>query len=304
AVPSAPITGQELRNATLQVPRWPAGQTADCPRGPVRFDDGESAGAPGLKLTGDPVHVDVDRDGDEETVVALMCAPEGADYQVLAYGRTPAGGIRLVGQVLATAGSQGRPGVDVRHVHAIAAGSNGRVRVDVGDYPECCATASDLPQHQWRTYRFDGERFRQSGGPTSFGPNPKVGDLGLTASDVVMTRQADRSWRGTVVVRVTNTGPGAPPAQVEVNIGGLVRGATGWSGCTNDEFTPLCTVGVVPQGATRTLRLTVSTGTGSGRELLPSGGVVVAVHAQAGPDAAYPEPRLSNNRRQLYLIEG
>jgi hypothetical protein len=177
----------------------------------VKFTGGKGkdkdAGHYEIALQGDPVYADVDRDGAQETVMLVVCSPQGDDYQVVALDRDAAGKIVSLGRVVGSAGNLGKEGHDIETIWAVRAGDDGQVQVDVGEYRPCC-DAIQASQHQWRTYGWDGERFAQTGGPTSFGPNPKVTDLVVHPDTVHMTRQADGSWKGTLRVTVHNGGAG------------------------------------------------------------------------------------------------
>jgi hypothetical protein len=99
-----------------------------------------------------------------EAIQLISCSPQGSDYQVLAFDQDASGRVVTLGQVVASAGSQGREGVDIMTIWGIATGDNGRVRVDVGEYRPCCA-AAQASQHQWRAYGWNGRTFTQTADP-------------------------------------------------------------------------------------------------------------------------------------------
>ena len=78
----------------------------------------------------------------------------------------------------------------------------------MADIQPCCGTPQWSPQRQWRTYAWTGSRFNQTAGPTKFGTDPRLTDLTLSASDLVLG-PADTNGRrtGSVTVTVTNKGP-------------------------------------------------------------------------------------------------
>jgi hypothetical protein len=296
AVPGIPAT--ELLNATLTLPAWPDGLpgSTDCTSGKVRFVNGRSTAKYGITILGQPIQVDVDGDGTPESVVRVVCSPQAASFQVLAYGRSDGGGIRLFGTVIATPDGAGRDGVDVKYVHAVEATSDGHVRVDVGDWSPCCGMPEDLPQHQWRTYGWNGQRFVQTGGPTKFGPHPKGTDLTVAGADVAMTRQSDGRWHGTVSVRVTNEGSKAARAAVEVRTSAPVTVAEpAPAGCNplNPTFIA-CGPDDLAPGASRTVTIPVVSATD------PTGTVTVAVRDTTG----YPDHDPGNDTRTLRITAG
>lgn len=203
----------QLRNSTLQIPAWPKGWDADCPTGAVKFTSGKAGQNHIEALQGVPVYVDVDRDGAQETIVIISCSPQGNDYQVLALDRDTTGNVVTLGKVVGSAGNTGKEGSDIMTIWAIAAASEGQVRVDVGEYRPCCETPQ-VSQHQWRTYGWNGNRFTQTGGPTAFGPNPKVTDLVITADPLTMIKQGDGSWAGTLRVSIHNAAIFATPGEL------------------------------------------------------------------------------------------
>jgi hypothetical protein len=293
--PSAPhggISSAVLRNATLDLPAWPKGFDEGCPTGPVKFVDGQAA--PLLALQGEPVNVDVNHDGVLETIQLISCSPQGSDYQVLAFDQDANGHIGTLGKVVGSAGNLGRNGADIMTIWKIAAGDNGQVRVDVGEYRPCCA-AAQASQHQWRTYGWDGRMFTQTGGPTAFGPNPKVADLVITAGRLAMTRQADGSWHGNLRAAIHNAAgyptPGPVQFFISVDAGWQVNPATD-SGChvTPGEQPLECLLPVLPAGADRVVNLQVTAPAGA------SGGhcTLNALAVDANSHAGYPDRKGDN----------
>ncbi len=200
------IPANQLRNMTLTVPQWPGSLDESCPSGAVKFTGGKSARPPTgveLRFAGDPVYVDVNADGRNETVIRVDCPLQGLFTQVLAFSRNADGKVTTRGKVVGTHVE----GADVKKVWKIEAGGTTSVRVDVGDYSPCCGVSADYPQHQWRTYGWDGQRFHQTGGPTSFPSNPKKADLGVSAGPLRMSAQG-AAWSGRLTLTVVNKGPG------------------------------------------------------------------------------------------------
>ncbi|NMO55272.1 hypothetical protein HH310_29320 [Actinoplanes sp. TBRC 11911] len=259
--PDRKITAKALRNATLTIPAWPAdGFGTACPSGKVHFSGGRGGSL--LRLEGSPIYQDVDRDGAPETLSVLSCNMQGADYQVLAFKPGKGGAVTTVGRVV---GSGWDPG-DIQKIWSIQPAGDGEIRVDVGEYRACCNMVQ-ASQHQWRTYGWSGGRFRQTGGPTSFGPNPKVTDLRVSSDGVPMTKQADGTWKGTLTASVHNVAGFATPDRVQLGIraSGTWR-ATAAVGCTIDPdgLQPMiCTMPAMAKGATRTVTVTLTAPAGT-----------------------------------------
>jgi hypothetical protein len=300
--PSAPrggISSAVLRNATLDIPAWPKGLDDGCPTGPVKFVDGQAAHL--LALQGEPINVDVDHDGVQETIQRISCSPQGSDYQVLAFHQDASGRIVTLGKVAGSAGNLGRESVDIMTIWGIAPGENGQVRVDVGEYRPCC-NAAQASQHQWRTYGWNGRTFTQTGGPTALGPNPKVTNLAITAGRLAMTRQADGSWQGNLRAAIHNAAgyptPGPVQFFISVDAGWQVNPATD-SGChlTPDEQPLECLLPVLPAGADRVvnLQVTAPAGASSGH------GTLNALAVDANSHAGYPD-RKGNNEVSVEIV--
>jgi hypothetical protein len=294
AAPDGRISLRDLKRAKLDLPPWPATAEPGCERGS------------GVEIVGEPVYTDVDHDGAKETAAWLRCHSAG-EYKiskVTVFDRDAAGKVVTLGQVLETA-TGGDDGVVIRKVWQIQATDDGQLRVDVGDYYPCCSTAADLPQHQWRTYGWDGRRFVQTGGPTKFGPNPKVIDVRVTAGDLVMTETAAGSWRGTLTVKVDNLGPFAAPVRVLVNGRNQFRATgtgTGWDRCIGvpdgtAEFSAVCEAGTMRAGASQTLSLTFTSGS------KPSGALGVAAFHETD-DGGYPDLHYDDNGVEVAVTTG
>jgi hypothetical protein len=297
AAPDPGIPADEIRNGTLTLPPWPAGLPGSdgCRSGAVRFTDGTSTEPYHVTIVGRPAHVDVDRDGGPESLVLVRCTPQAAVFQVLVYDRAPGGQIRLVGRVLATPDGPERGGI--RFVHAVEPTADGQIRVDVGDYAPCCGVPADLPQHQWRTYGWTGQRFTQTGGPTAFGPNPKTADLSVTGPDVVLTAQGDGTWRGRVTVRLTNGGPGARNAGVWIDTpDGVTPAGPPPDGCSLAGSRTECRFAAVPVGAQRSVTLDLVSA------VAPAG--VVRVRAVYTDPTDYPDRTPDDNTRDLRITTG
>lgn len=298
ATPNAPngrISLAELSRATLQVPAWPSGMLGHCPHGAVKMDTEGSLDYTPLGILGRPVYADVDHDAAVETVINLTCSPQGSAQQVLAYDRDNAGRIYLVGKVVGSAGPNGRQGIDIQRVHRIAAAAGGRLNVDVGDYFTCCGDNPDSAQHQWRSYGWDGTRFVQVGGPTAFGPNPNVTDLAVTASDLVMVKQADGTWHGTLTTSVVNRGDYQAPVVLGLALPTVTASGGGWTGCDRpgDGYIS-CNLGTVSAGGSRTMRL------GFTATQDAAGQGTVSVHSET-ENGVFPDSNPDDNRISVHI---
>jgi hypothetical protein len=250
------ISLSQLSRARLDIPAWPEG--TDCVRDRVRIGDPASSTGPlHATFVGSPVYVDVDGDGDDETAVLIECRPQWADHKVMVFERDGDGTIVTVGQVVATGATAAD--ATIKRIWAIRSAPDGDIGVDVGDYAPCCLTKPDLPQHQWRTFGWTGNGFTQTGGPTAFGPNPKVVDLVTTARAPTMTRQADGTYAGTVEVKIRNDGPTRATVNLiltgDYGLSATVRGRAGCRFGPLENGSYICAVGQLAVGATRTLRV-------------------------------------------------
>lgn len=302
-VPAAPdgrISAADLGKATLNIPAWPNGFDDSCPTGAVKFTGGKAGN--GIEaLQGDPVYVDVDHDGAQETIVLVSCSPQGSDYEVVALDRDTTGRIVTIGEVVGSAGNTGKEGSDIMTIWAVQAGDNGQVRVDVGEYRPCCE-AAQASQHQWRAYGWNGNRFSQTGGPTTFGANPKVTDLTVTADRLTMTRQSDGSWAGTLRVTIHNAATFVTPGNLRfaLSIDESWQARPG----TECSFTPgesplACTLPGLGAGANRvlTIQLTAPAGPLNSRCNVYAG----AVDATG---AGYPDRKSGGASATVTVVEG
>jgi hypothetical protein len=301
SAPDGRIPAEQMRNATLEIPAWPKGFADICPTGPVTFTDGKAGDNDIEALQGDPVYVDVDHDGALETVVLVSCSPQGYDYQVLALGRDTTGKVVTFGKVVGSAGNTGTEGTDIMTIWAIEAGDNGQVRVDVGEYRPCCSQAQ-ASQHQWRTYGWNGSGFTQTGGPTAFGPNPNVTDLVITADKLIMARQGDGSWTGTLRVTIHNAAAFATPGSLRLSLG--VDSTWQAQSSTECGFTPgevplMCTLPGIGAGADRVLAIQLTAPAGP----LGTRCTVFASAADAN-GAVYPDRKSGGVSATVQVVEG
>jgi hypothetical protein len=302
-VPAAPdgrISTADLGKATLDIPAWTKGFDASCPTGAVKFTGGKAGN--GIEaLQGDPVYVDVDHDGAQETVVLVSCSPQGSDYQVVALDRDTTGKIVTLGEVVGSAGNTGKEGSDIMTIWAVQAGDNGQVRVDVGEYRPCCE-AAQASQHQWRTYGWNGSRFIQTGGPTAFGANPNVTDLAITTDRLTMTKQSDGSWVGSLRVTIHNAATFATPGKLRFALS--VHESWQAQPATECSFTPgesplACTLPSIGAGANRVLTIQLTA---------PAGPLntqcTVYANAVDANGAGYPDRKSGGVSATVQVVEG
>lgn len=284
------IPADQLRGMTLTVPQWPADLGTGCQSGTLKFSNGKVAGAGSkveLQMVDDPVHVDVNGDGRNETMIRVDCPLQGLFTQVLAYSRGADQKVTLLGKVVVTH----VPGSDIKKVWKIEAGGPSTVRVDVGDVGPCCGMSPELPQHLWRTYGWDGQKFRQTGGATSFPPNPRTVDMAVSATKLTTTTTDQVTWSGSMSVTVTNNGPNkADAVQVVFRFPFEATVTISNGTCASDRPTQTtsCTLDAINAGAKRTLTATV---TMAGKKAGTPGASVSAYNASD----RYPDIKDENN---------
>ncbi|WP_346537462.1 hypothetical protein [Micromonospora sp. DPT] len=279
-VPRAPLTVAEVRNASIRLGKW---NTTFCPAGTYRFTDGDSVYLPqqdsprAFSILGTPSIVDVDRDGDLDAVVLITCSPFAVRaQQVVALHRTESGKVATLGQVTVT--GAGASGGSITEVQTT---TEGAVRALWRD------TQPGGTAQQWRTYRWNGDRFSQTGGARSF-PKVSVG-LKVTAGTATLVKQADNGYEGDLVVTVTNNGgltidqPGIRLTLPKSVVLQRVRGVEDNKAYVQDSRPPvtmLCELASIPAGKSVTITFSLRfTGTGQ-----PAAGAVDVFNSQGDND--------------------
>ncbi|MFC4065790.1 hypothetical protein [Actinoplanes subglobosus] len=216
--PDGRISLAALRDATLDVPRWPADGLL-CPSGRVRFRDGEAAVTPSDVPDGRPpagqsltilaaAHGDIDNDGADETVALLGCMIEGGTKQIVAYDRDRDGRIVSRGRVTATTGQ-------VRDIRddSLRIRRSGMVTARLADYQRCCA---DTTPQTWQTrgYALRAGRFIQVSGPSRMPLNPSVTAIRVTTGDLTLGPPNGGYRYGSVEVTVTHRWGSRPKSVV------------------------------------------------------------------------------------------
>ncbi|MFC4146339.1 hypothetical protein ACFO0M_08740 [Micromonospora mangrovi] len=168
----ARISRADLLAATVDLPDWPAG--APCASGPTRLIDPK--GRPGDAILSGFVggYGDVDSDGVAEPVALIRClVTEGAyPEQVVAFDRDAAGRVVVLGQVFRSDATK------PESLFSLSVHPDGLVRVEVTDVVRTDASVPDETHRQWRGYRWNGTRFAQTDGPSSFTPPAGTGGTG------------------------------------------------------------------------------------------------------------------------------
>ncbi|MEU1397604.1 hypothetical protein ABZ403_16295 [Micromonospora zamorensis] len=262
-VPDGRISRAKLLETPVTLPAWRAGP--GCPTSQIRLTADAREGTNWLMVLD---HGDVDGDGAVETVALVQCVlGTGGPMQVVAFDRNEDNEVITLGRVVAS--TRDKP----QWLFALDVVDGGTVRVQVGDLAPGGGWDARWSQRQWRSYRWTGDAFAQTSGPTTFGPNPHLVNLSVTAADFSWgPKEPDGTRTGTMEVVVRNVGT-TPAALVELNLGlqpGAVAEGGGWSVCAGGppSKSPLtCRFGPLAPGATRTLQLGLrdkSTMSGSG----------------------------------------
>lgn len=255
--PDGRISRAELLSARLALPAWRPG--SDCPSDGVRLTGDGTTGRDGTLLIEALDYGDIDGDGAVETLVMIRCVfGTAGPEQVVAFDRDGTERIVTVGRVVATVreGPQWLTALDV--------GSTGLVRVQVADLMAGGGWPGAWSRRQWRGYRWNGERFTQVAGPTSFGPNPYSTDLAVNAKDVVLADDpTDGSRVGVVEVTIRNLGDRqADSVSLTLDLPkALAPDGPAWQDCGPDigRYRPplVCNLGAIDAHGARTLRLGV-----------------------------------------------
>ncbi|MEU7651112.1 hypothetical protein [Micromonospora taraxaci] len=252
--PSAPdgrISRAQLLATRVDLPSWPSNLAEQgCTTSNVRL----KTNATDLfvsELANDAFRYgDVDDDGAVETLAVVSCRyAEASAKQVVAFDRNPDGRIVTLGRVV-------RTGDGFDDVLAVEINRNGSVEVRVADIVPCCGIPTYLVREQVRTYRWDGERFGQTDGPTAFGKDPRLTDLRLSMShELVDVPGADTRRKLTTVFTVTNAGPLDAPQMAFQSIDVGERAGGDWSKCDPNpapqQYVPSCLLPGVPAGESR-----------------------------------------------------
>ncbi|MEU7920633.1 hypothetical protein [Micromonospora zamorensis] len=249
-VPDGRISRAQLLATRVDLPNWQPGEMeGGCTTSKVRLQtDTKKVYVP--ELTDDEFeHGDVDGDGAAETIAVVGCRyGEVSAKQVVAFDRDRDGRIVTVGRVV-------RTGDGFDDILAMEIDQSGSVKVRVADIALCCSTPEYLRREQVRTYRWNGERFSQNDGPTTFGKDPRLTDLRMSMThELVDAPGTDTRRKLTTVFTVTNAGPtDAPQVAFEsIDVGEPAGGD--WSRCDpnpSSRYLPSCLLPGIPAGESR-----------------------------------------------------
>jgi hypothetical protein len=245
ATPSAPVaTGpqgpDDLRDATLILPAELPSPA--CPRGPTKFSNGES----GVMKIEKVLSADVDRDGAADDVALIGCRPgEGSLGQIVAFHRRDDGTFSTIGLVVAVGGT-------IENVTDVAV-SGSEVLARVGDHAtRYTDNMRATGVFQWRTYGWDGAKFVQTKGSTSFQADTSSNHLTTTVSTLVFDKPQGGTRHGAMTVTVHNTG-NREVTQLELVMVMPDRPVLSSPACTTDVTTQICRLGTLAAGASKSV---------------------------------------------------
>ena len=294
--PAGGITEMALYSAQLDLPAWPAEMSkAKCPTGPVRFRAGDIQFDDVALWIAGVAYADMDGDGRAETFARIFCM-NGNDIasQVVAFTPASGGGVRTVGPVVGQTG-------DVVAICGVRTGPDGAIQVEIADFPVPwrCAEPSSADQRyvtrQWLTFTWNGSAFVQRGA-TAHPTNPYATDLELTSTALVLTKQANGHYVGSMTLTVRNTGASAIPYKTDTLISDIMRLVNPPHGCTVSKSGGgiediYCTGAKLTGGATREVTLHVDAPRRDQLNYVPETNVL--------PLDGYNDPNEANDRAAL-----
>ncbi|MGW5560382.1 hypothetical protein ACWER9_24545 [Micromonospora sp. NPDC003944] len=248
--PDGRISRAQLLATRVDLPSWPSGPAeGGCATSKVRLKASTTQTLVSELAADAFEYGDLDDDGAVETVALVACRyGETSAKQVVAFDRDPDGRIVTVGRVV-------RTGDGFDDIRAVEIKENGSVEVRVADIVPCCGTPTYLRREQVRTYRWDGERFDQTDGPTAFGKDPRLTDLTLSMTHELAEVPGSVARRKlTTVFTVTNAGPLDAP-QIAIRGFHFETSGADWSTCdpthAADTNNWACLLPGVPAGGSR-----------------------------------------------------
>ncbi|SCE85316.1 hypothetical protein GA0074696_1240 [Micromonospora purpureochromogenes] len=298
AGPEAPdgrISRAQLLAARVDLPDWPSLVPKSCTTSDVRLRSSATDFVPVL-ADAELGHGDVDGDGATETVALVACRyGEASAKQVVAFDRDSQGRIVTLGRVVRT-----NDGFD--DILGLEVSPAGSVQVRVADIQPCCRTPRYWVRDQVRTYRWNGDRFVQTDGPTTFGKDPRLTDLKLSMT-YKLGAFIDNDTRQylTTVLTVTNAGP-RDAEQISfygLDVGDEAGGD--WAKCNPspaaEADNPACLLPGVPAGETRQYTFVHLVPGGARQEYMDPRYIIVS-HCD-GQDRQWRDLAQGNNRVTL-----
>ncbi|MEV6526167.1 hypothetical protein AB0M43_29920 [Longispora sp. NPDC051575] len=298
-------TAIDLANSTLDIPAWPGDNSAPC-QGTKTLTDGVAPGAtsgPTRHIAlGKVVTGDVNHDGKLDTVAVILCRTgQNPLSQLVAFEAGPSGGVRTIGRIVGPAPH--RTTSELATIFDVKVTDEGDIQAEVGDFTGLLDQHSaQYSQHQFRTYRWDGQKFAQHAGPTSFAKNPNFSQLIITTTDLQFGPLTGGQRTGTLKVTVHNDGAG-PAWGTKLAIwapGFVLRTGPGWDTCTpipSGEYRvgAECVIGKLQPGETRTFTYGFSTGSAN---VDPAGAETYVVgRARDGEDSEGARPGSSSEAK-------
>ncbi|PRX22253.1 hypothetical protein [Actinoplanes italicus] len=297
--PEGGIAEATLYSSVIDLPAWPEQSSrAGCPAGPVEFQDGDTQNGRVTLWIAGVVHADADRDGRAETFARIFCMSDNdIASRILALTNGSGGGVRTVGTVIEQA-------ADAVAICGIRAGTDGAIQVEIADFPMAwrCAERQLANERyisrQWLTFTWNGSSFVQQG-EADRTVNPYASDLKLTGTDLVMTRQANGRWTGSMTLTVRNLGASKIPYRTQSIIMAGMKLIDPPPGCTMGKpqagmVDVFCTGAELAAGGTRTLTLNIDTPKRARLTFVPSTELLPL-------NNGYNDPDESNNNAPLAI---
>jgi hypothetical protein len=299
--PEGGITEAALYSAALDLPAWPAEVSkANCASGPVRFQAGDTVvNDVNLWIAG-VAYADADRNGQAETFARIFCMMGSNDdvvSQVVAFTPASGGGVHTIGPVLQQTGN-------VVAICGVRAGPNGAIQVETADFPvpwRCAEPTSADERYvtrQWLTFTWDGSAFVQQG-TTNQTINPYATDLELTSTDLILTRQPNGHYVGSMTLTVRNTGTSAIPYKTQTVITDGMKLVDPPHGCAKPASAGggmediFCTGAKLAGGAARKVTLKIDSPRRYQLDYIPDTNVL--------PLDGYNDPNQANDRAGLTI---
>ncbi|MEU7613171.1 hypothetical protein [Micromonospora sp. NPDC049204] len=249
--PAGRISRAQLLATPVDLPNWqPSEMEGGCTTSNVRLKTNTKKTYVSELADNEFEYGDIDGDGADETIAIVACRyGEASAKQVVAFERNSDERIVTVGRVV-------RTDDEFTDILAAEITPTGSVQVTVADIVPCCEIPDYLRREQVRTYRWEGQRFEQTDGPTTFGPDPRLTDLRVSMThELAEVPGTDTRRELTLVFTVTNAGPVDAPQVAFHKIERGERAGGDWARCKpvrlSDSDEPGCLLPGVPAGKSR-----------------------------------------------------